>query len=143
SPPVAVADVVDILNPANKAFRVNSFPAADITPSGDLYVAWNSEALNTASSYTTDPVCAYFISGVASVRANCHAAAVYSKSTDSGSSWTTPLVIFPALDASNRTPVGYPATNPDNTILNAPTNTGRVETFFPSLSATPNVRVYM
>src|SRR5881296_4355987 len=132
STPVAVADVVDILNPANTAFRVNSFPAADITPSGDLYVAWNSEALNTASGYATDPVCAFFISGVASVRANCHAAAVYSKSTDGGSSWTTPLLIFPALDASNRTPVGYPATNPDNTVLNAPSNTGRVETFFPS-----------
>src|SRR5439155_1376830 len=29
SPPVAVADVVDILNPANTAFRVNSFTAAD------------------------------------------------------------------------------------------------------------------
>src|SRR5207249_11055809 len=81
SPPVAIADVVDILNPANTAFRVNSFPATDITPSGDLYVAWNSEALNTANSYTINPVCAFFISGVASVRANCHAAAVYGKST--------------------------------------------------------------
>ena len=141
--PVAVADVVDILNPANTAFRVNSFPAADITPSGTLYVAWNSEALNTASSYTIDPVCAFFISGVTSVRANCHAAAVYSKSTDGGGSWTTPLLIFPALDASNRTPVGYPATNPDNTILNAPSNTGHVETFFPSVATAPNGRVYM
>src|SRR5207247_9814354 len=99
-PPVAIADVVDILNPANTAVRVNSFPAADITPGGTLSLAWNSEALNTASSYTTDPVCAYFISGVASVRANCHAAAVYSNSTDGGSSWTTPLLIFPALDAA-------------------------------------------
>src|SRR5436305_13127468 len=99
SPPVAVADVVDVLNPANTAFRVNSFPAADITPSGDLYVAWNSEALNTASSYTTDPVCAYFISGVASVRANCHAPAEYTKSTDGGRSWTTIHLICTAPDA--------------------------------------------
>src|SRR5213596_1021210 len=141
--PVAVADVVDILNPANTAFRVNSFPATDITQSGDLYVAWNSEALNTANSYTINPVCAFFISGVASVRANCHAGAVYSKSTDGGGSWTTPVLIFPALDASNRTPVGYPATNPDTTILNAPSNTGRVETFFPSVAAAPTGRVYM
>jgi len=141
--PVAVSQVVDILNPANTAFRVNSFPAADIAPNGDLYATWNSEVRNTATSYTIDPVCAFFISGVASVRANCYSSVVYSKSTDGGNAWTTPQSFNPAIDASNRTPIGYPATNPDGTTLKAPSNTGRVETFFPSVATAPNGRVYI
>src|SRR3989454_867587 len=93
SKPVAVAPAVDIIPPFNTVFRVNSFPAADIAPDGTLYVAWSSEVNNDATTYGADPVCAYFISGVSSVYNNCHSSAVWSKSTDGGATWSSPVPI--------------------------------------------------
>jgi hypothetical protein len=68
----------------------------------------------------------------------CHLSAVYSKSTDGGATWSAPVPIFPALDASTRTAVGYPA--PDG--LNAPAPR-RVDTFWPAVAVSQSGRVYM
>src|SRR2546428_335678 len=105
SSPVAVAPLIDIAPPANTVFRVNSFPAADVAPDGTLYVAWSSEVTN-ATSYAADPVCAS-----ASRYSKCHSSAVWSKSTDGGSTWSTPVPILPTFDASDRVAIGYPVTH--------------------------------
>jgi hypothetical protein len=138
SKPVAVAPVANVISLRDTVFRVDSYPAAAAGPDGSLYAAWTSEVLNNSSTYSADPVCAYFISGTASVRANCHAAVVYSKSTDGGATWSTPVPIFPALDASTRTAVGYPA--PDGLAAPAPR---RVESIWPGIAVSPNGVVYM
>jgi hypothetical protein len=128
--PVAVSTVQDIISPANTVFRVNSFPAADAAPNGDLYVSWSTQMSNSGGLCATR------------TNTNCHLAAVYSKSTDGGATWSAPSPIFPALDASNRTPIGYPVTNPDNTVLNAPA-ARRVDTFWPGVAVSPSGRVYL
>ena len=143
SKPVAVAPVVDIYPLANTVFRVNSFPAAAAAPGGDVYATWTSEVLNNATSYSASLTCAYFISGVASVRANCHTATVWSKSTNGGAGWTTPQLILPAVDASTQTAVGYPVTNPDGSTLSAPSAPNRVDSIWPGVAISPSGRVYM
>jgi hypothetical protein len=105
---------------------VNSFPAPAVGPDGTLYVAWSTQ-LDDA----TGGLCA------TSTNNGCHAAAVYSASTDGGASWSTPALIFPALDAANRTQVGYPAPGL------AAGNTRRVDTFWPGVAVSPSGRVYM
>src|SRR2546422_760190 len=136
SSPVAVAPLIDIAPPANTVFRVNSFPAADIAPDGTLYVAWSSEVTN-ATSYAADPVCA------ASLYSKCHSSAVWSKSTNGGATWSTPVPIFTALDASNRVAIDYPVTQRDGkTMLTAP-GARRVDTFWPGVAVSPSGRVYM
>src|SRR2546425_399891 len=137
SSPVAVAPLIDIAPPANTVFRVNSFPAADIAPDGTLYVAWSSEVTN-ATSYAADPVCAS-----ASLYSKCHSSAVWSKSTNGGATWSTPVPIFTALDASNRVAIDYPVTQRDGkTMLTAPA-ARRVDTFWPGIAVSPSGRVYM
>src|SRR2546428_4894831 len=137
SKPVAVAPAVDIIPPFNTVFRVNSFPAADIAPDGTLYVAWSSEVTN-ATSYAADPVCAS-----ASLYSKCHSSAVWSKSTNGGATWSTPVPIFTALDASNRVAIDYPVTQRDGkTMLTAPA-ARRVDTFWPGIAVSPSGRVYM
>jgi hypothetical protein len=76
------------------------------------------------------------------VRASCHAAAVFSKSTNGGLSWSAPAPIFAALDASNRTAIGYPVTQPDGSTLAAPA-ARRVDTFWPGVAISSSGRVYM
>ena len=143
SKPVAVAPAVDIIPPFNTVFRVNSFPAADIAPDGTLYVAWSSEVNDDATTYGADPVCAYFISGVSSVYNNCHSSAVWSKSTDGGATWSSPVPILTTLDGSNRAAIGYPVTQPDGkTKLFAPPDR-RVDSFWPAIGVTPSGNVYM
>jgi hypothetical protein len=66
---------------------------------------------------------------------------LYSKSTDGGATWSSPALAFPALDASNQTPVGYPVNQPDGNQLMAPTH--RVDTLFPALTSTPSGHVYI
>ena len=126
--PVAVAEVQDIVPLKNAAFRVNSFPAPAVAPNGDLYVAWSTQ-LNDATGTLCIP------------RANigCHSAAVYSKSNDGGASWSKPALIFPTLDAANRTPVGY-NTIPAGTLS---PSIHRVDTFWPGVAISPSGRVYM
>jgi hypothetical protein len=128
--PVAVSTLSDISSPANTAFRVNSFPAAAASPNGDLYVAWSTAV---ATRFDGDPSCP---------SASCHAAAVYSKSTDGGSTWSAPLPIFAGLNASDRTPDGYPVTQPSGAIFNAP-SAHKVDTFWPGVAISPSGRVYM
>jgi hypothetical protein len=88
--PVAIAALQDVLPLANTAFRVNSFPAAAAAPNGDLYAAWSTLLSNTG--------------GLCPTRTNngCHAAAVYSKSTDGGATWTAPAPIFPSASSTGR-----------------------------------------
>lgn len=131
SKPVAVSQLVDILPPANTAFRVNSFPAAAVAPDGTLYVTWSS-----MMSDSTGGLCPAF------TNTGCHASALYSKSTDGGSTWTAPALAFPALDASSRTAIGYPVTQPNGSTLNAPASR-RVDTVFSAISVSPSGRVYL
>ncbi len=142
SSPVQVAPLADIIPPFNTVFRVNSFPAADIAPDGTLYAAWSSEVKNDAATYAADPVCAFFIFGRPSVYANCHSSAVWSKSTDGGSTWSTPVPILSTLDASTQTAIGYPVTQPDGSTINAPA-ARRVDSFWPAVGVTPSGNVYM
>jgi hypothetical protein len=142
SKPTAIAPVVDVIPPFKTAFRVNSFPAVDISADGTVYVAWNSEVNNGATTYGADPVCAYFISGRASVYANCHSSTVWSTSTDGGSTWSAPAPTFPALDSATQTAIGYPVTQPDGSMLNAPTP-HHIETIYPAVAVAPNGNVYM
>src|SRR5438876_236251 len=133
--PLAIAPLVDIHSPQNSAFRVNSFPAGAVAPNGDVYAAWSTEALNSATTYGVDTTC--FSSNTV-----CHAAVYWSKSTNAGSSWSTPQLAFPALDASSRTAIGYPQAQPSGGTSNAPASQ-RVDTFFPAVAIGPNGNVYV
>jgi len=126
SKPVAISTLQAAIPLANTAFRNDSFPAADAAPNGDLYVAWSTQMQDSG--------------GLCPTRTNnaCHLTAVYSKSTDGGATWSAPVPIFPGLDASTRTAIGYPA--PDG--LQAPA-TRRVDTFWPAVAISPSGRVYM
>ena len=119
SAPVQVSTLNEIAPPANTVFRVNSFPAAAVAPNGDVYATWSTEKTDAYGG---------------------HAAAVYSKSTDGGATWSTPALMFPALDAANRTPVGY-KTLPAGVTLTPSTH--RVDTFWPAVAISPSGRVYM
>jgi hypothetical protein len=131
SKPVAVSQLVDIIPVANTAFRNNSFPAADVAPNGDVYVAWSSLMSDSTG-------------GLCPTRTNsgCHSASLYSKSTDGGATWSTPALIFAAMDAKTRTAIGYPQTQPDGSTLNAPTARRR-DTLFPAVAISPSGLVYM
>jgi len=124
--PLAVAEVQDIVPLRNAAFRVNSFPAPAVAPNGDLYVAWSTQLADS-----TGGLC------LTRTSIGCHSAAVYSKSTSAGATWSTPALIFPALDASTRTPIGYPAPGL------ATGSVHRVDTFWPAAAISQSGRVYM
>ncbi len=128
--PVRIADVQAVIPLANAAFRNDSFPAGAAAPNGDLYVAWTTLMSNSG--------------GLCPTRTNsgCHAVTVYSKSTDGSMTWSAPVPIFPALDASNRTAVGYPVMQPDGSTLNAPA-ARRVDTQWPGVDVSPSGVVYM
>ena len=64
--------------------------------------------------------------------------AVYSKSTDGGSSWTAATPVFAA---ATRTAIGYPVTQPNGDTFSAPA-AKPVEQVFPAAAVTPNGRVY-
>jgi hypothetical protein len=140
SSPAAVSTLADILPPAKTAFRVNSFPAAAVTPSGDLYTTWTGEVPNDGTTYAGTTGCAYFLAGTAAVRANCHSAAVYSKSTDGGTTWSAPAAVF---TQGSQSAAGYPVTQPDGSTFNAPATAGKIEDVFPAAAASANGRVYL
>jgi hypothetical protein len=119
SSPIQVSTLNEISPPANTAFRVNSFPAAAVAPNGDVYATWSTEMADAHGG---------------------HAAAVTSKSTDGGTTWSSPALMFPALDAANRTPVGY-NTLPAGVTLTPSVH--RVDTFWPAVAISPSGRVYM
>jgi hypothetical protein len=155
STPLSVSTLADVIPVHNTAFRVNSFPAAAAAPNGDLYVTWTTEVKNTNPIYTGDTDCAFFIVGTSAVRANCHAVAVHSKSTNGGATWSAPVPVFAA---GSRTADGYPVTQPtpdpdphgcqaangcDGSTLNAPSPTGPIEDVFPAASVSANGDVYL
>jgi hypothetical protein len=130
--PVKIAEVQDVTSLADTVFRNDSFPAGDAAPNGDLYVAWTSLLQDSNGS-------------LCRTRTNngCHAVTVYSKSLDGGANWSTPVPVFPALDASTRTAVGYPVTQPsDGSTLEAPA-ARRVDTQWPAVAVSPSGVVYM
>ena len=131
SKPVKVSDIVDILPIANTAFRNNSYPAATVAANGDIYATWSSLLSNSNG-------------GLCPTRTNngCHAAVLYSKSTDGGASFSSPALAFPAQDTSNQLAIGYPVTQPGGGTLQAPP-ARRVDTLFPAVAATPSGRVYI
>ena len=126
SAPTAVAQLQDIRTPRDAAFRVNSFPAPAVAPNGDLYVAWSTQLSDSNGALCST-----------STNTGCHAAAVYSKSTNGGMTWSTPALLFPTLDAQTRTAIGYPAPGLSSS------DTRRVDTFWPSVAISPSGRVYM
>lgn len=130
SKPVQVSPLQEVVPPANTVFRVNSFPAADVAPNGDVYVAWSSQMKDSGG------LCATMTNN------GCHLTAVYSKSTDGGATWSAPVPVFPAVDASTRTAIGYPVTQPNGSTFNAPL-ARRVDTFWPGVAISPSGRVYM
>lgn len=129
SKPIAVAPLADITPIANARFRVNSFPAAAVASDGTLVVTWSSQMRDGATTYST----AGFGYGPGT-----HAQAVYSRSTDGGMSWSTPVPVFADLDAMNRTPIGYGG-------VSGPLvpSTHRVDSFFPAVAASPGGSVYL
>lgn len=131
SKPVAIAQLVDVIPSANTAFRVNSFPAAAAAPNGDLYAVWTSML-----SDSTGGLCP------GATNSGCHAAALYSKSTNGGATWSAPALAFPTLDASTRTAVDYPVTQPNGSMLDAPAPR-RVDAIFPAVAVSLSGRVYI
>lgn len=132
SQPVAVAQLVDIIPVAHTVFRNNSYPAAAVAADGSVYVSWAS-----LMSDATGGLCP------ARTNAGCHATVLYSKSSDSGATWSAPAVAFPTVDAATQVADGYPVTSPDGSQLNAPATLRRVDTLFPAVSTTPSGRVYL
>ncbi len=130
SKPIAISQLQDVIPLANAAFRNDSFPAGDIAPNGNLYVAWTTLLSDSGGLCPTQ------------TNTGCHAVTVYSKSTDGAATWSAPVPIFPSLDASTRTPEGYPVTQPDGSTLNAPA-ARRVDTQWPGVAVSPSGVVYM
>jgi hypothetical protein len=130
--PVKIADVQDVIPLANTAFRNDSFPAGAAAPNGDLYVAWTSLLRDSDGALCP-----------ARTNTGCHATTVYSKSTNGGFTWSAPVPIFPTLDASTRTPIGYPVTQPDGSTLDAPATARRVDTQWPGVAISDSGAVYM
>jgi len=130
SQPITVSPLVDIIPVANTAFRNNSYPAAAVAPNGDVYVTWDSMMSDTG--------------GLCPERTNvgCHAASLYSKSTDGGATWSAPALVLPGVDASTRLAMGYPVTQPNGSMLNAPASR-RVDTLFSAVSVSATGHVYM
>jgi hypothetical protein len=131
SKPVAVSQLVDIIPVANTSFRVNSFPGAAVAPDGSVYVTWASLMSDAG--------------GLCPTRTNngCHATVLYSKSTDGGATWSAPALAFPSVDSNTQTAIGYPATNPDKSVLNAPAVPRRIDTVFPAVSISPSGKVFL
>lgn len=131
SKPTKIADVQNAIPIANAVYRDDSFPAGAAAPNGDLYVAWSSQTSDSTG-------------GLCPTRTNtgCHLAALYSKSTDGGATWSGPTPVLPVVDASTRTAIGYPVTQPDGSTLTAPA-ARRADTQWPGVAVSPSGRVYM
>jgi hypothetical protein len=138
STPLSVSTMTNIPGIRDTAFRVNSFPAAAAAPHGDLYVTWNTEVKNDATSFGGDPDCAYFIPG--NHVSQCHSVAVYSKSTNGGVTWSAPALVF---TPGSRTAIGYPVKVKGQTLISAPNPTGAIEDVFPAAAVSANGNVHL
>jgi hypothetical protein len=137
SKPTAISRLTDSALLKDTVFRNNSFPAAAAAPNGDLYATWTTELQNAGTpNYAGDTSCAPWLGAST---ATCHSAAVYSKSTDGGSTWSAAA---PAFAAATRTAIGYPVTQPNGDTFIAPA-ARPVEQIFPAVAIGPNGRVYL
>jgi hypothetical protein len=137
SKPVAISQLTDSALLKDTIFRNNSYPAAAAAPNGDLYATWTTELQNAGTpNYGGDPTCAPWLGNSS---ATCHSVAVYSKSTDGGSTWSGATPVFAP---ANRTAIGYPVTQPNGDIFTAPA-AKPVEQIFPAAAVAPNGRVYL
>jgi hypothetical protein len=137
SKPRAISRLTDTDVLKSTAFRVNSFPAAAAGSNGDLYATWTTELQNSGTpNYAGDTTCAPWL-GFST--ATCHSVAVYSKSTDGGSTWSAPAPVFAP---ATRDPIGYPQAQPDGSTLDAPA-ARPVEQVFPAVAISSNGRVYL
>jgi hypothetical protein len=138
SSPIAISKLTDSAVLKNTAFRVNSFPAAAAAPNGDLYATWTTELQNAGTpNYAGDTTCAPWLGAST---ATCHSTAVFSKSTDGGSTWSAPAPVFAS---GTQVPDGYPVTQPNGDVLQEPDPARPVEQIFPAVAVAPNGRVYM
>ncbi|MEA2547921.1 MAG: hypothetical protein QOI00_1692 [Chloroflexota bacterium] len=138
SKPLAISRLTDSDPLKNTAFRVNSFPAAAAASNGDLYATWTTQIENAGTAnYGGEPACADFLGGDSST---CHSVAVYSKSTNGGSTWSAAAPVFAA---ANQVAIGYPATQPDGATFAAPATAKPVEQIFPAAGVGPNGQVYL
>ncbi len=142
SAPVAISTVSNVIPPFHTVFRVNSYPAVAVGGDGTLYATWSAEIPNDGSSFAATTGCTYFLVGTTAVYKNCHSSVLWSKSTDGGMTWSSPMPIFPGLEGAMETPIGYPVTQPDGSTLNAPA-AHPVESVFPAVKVAPNGNVYM
>lgn len=115
SKPVVVSQVHDINLLQNTRFRNNSFPAAAVAPDGTVYATWATQRGNAATT-------------------------VWSRSTDGGATWSA---FAPAFAPATQVAAGYPVTQPDGSVLNAPATAGPVENVFPAIAVSPSGRVYI
>ena len=137
SKPVAISQLTNSALLKNTLFRNNSYPAAAAAPNGDLYATWTTELQNAGTvNYAGDTTCAPWLGGSS---ATCHSTAVYSKSTDGGSTWSAPAPVFAS---ATRTAIGYPVTQPNGDTFSAPA-ARPVEQIFPAAAVGPNGRVYI
>jgi hypothetical protein len=137
SKPVAISKLTDSAVLKDTLFRVNSFPAAAAAPNGDLYATWTTQVKDTgAPNYGGETACATWLGGNP---ATCHSVAVYSKSTDGGSTWSAAAPVFAP---GNRTAIGYPVTQPNGDTFTEPA-ARPVEQIFPAAAVAPNGRVYL
>jgi hypothetical protein len=137
SKPISISKLTDSAVLKDTLFRVNSFPAAAAAPNGDLYATWTTEVKNSGTpNYAGETGCAPWLGAST---ANCHSVAVYSKSTDDGSTWSAAAPVF--ADAT-RTAIGYPVTQPNGDSFTAPADRP-VEQIFPAAAVAPNGRVYL
>jgi len=137
SKPVAISRLTDSDLLKDTVFRVNSFPAAAAASNGDLYATWTTQVKDTGNpNYGGETACADWLGGDPST---CHSVAVYSKSTNGGSTWSA---VTPVFGSANRTAVGYPVTQPNGDTFSAPA-AQPVEQIFPAAAVAPNGRVYL
>jgi hypothetical protein len=137
SKPVAISRLTDSDLLKDTLFRVNSFPAAAAASNGDLYATWTTQVKDTGTpNYGGETACADWLGGDPST---CHSVAVYSKSTNGGSSWSAAAPVFAS---ANRTAIGYPVTQPNGDTFSAPA-AQPVEQIFPAAAVAPNGRVYL
>ena len=107
---------------------------------------------NDGSTYAGTVGCFFIYVGDEAVEDNCHSAAIWSRSTDGGSTWSTPAPVF---TQGHRAAVGYPVTQPapsdecteaqgcDGSTLDAPDEAAFIDDVFPAVGAGPDGSVYI
>jgi hypothetical protein len=138
SSPIAISQLTDSDLLKHTVFRTNSFPAAAAAPNGDLYATWTTQVKDAgAPNLGGEPACADWLGGNP---ATCHSVAVYSKSTNGGSTWSAPAPVFAT---GTQVPDGYPVVQPNGDVLEEPDSALPVEQIFPAVAVAPNGRVYL